>query len=68
MMLGGVGLIKNLPLLLAMVIAGCSAITISSTVEMLPALEWILRAGGLVLGMWGMMALILHVGIYKLKQ
>ncbi|MCZ6940552.1 MULTISPECIES: hypothetical protein [Bacillus cereus group] len=61
-------MVKNLPLLLSMFVIGCALQVITSTVKMIPYLEWTLRGGAVILIVWSMIALMLHVSIYGSKK
>ncbi|WP_318508737.1 hypothetical protein [Bacillus sp. T3] len=61
-------MVKNLPLLLAMLIVGSSALTISLTTQLPELLHWILITIAVILNIWSAIGLILHVGIQKLSK
>ena len=59
---------KNLPLLMAMLVIGSSALTISLTAELPQAVEWALLTMAVVLNVWSAIALVIHVSIQKLSN
>ncbi|WP_068675358.1 hypothetical protein [Oceanobacillus sp. Castelsardo] len=61
-------MVKNLPLLLAMLIVGSSVLTISQTTQLPELLHWALIIIAVVLNIWSAIGLILHVGIQKLSK
>ncbi|WP_226582081.1 hypothetical protein [Halobacillus litoralis] len=61
-------MIKNLPLLLAMLSVGSIALTISQTTQVPGLVVWVLIIIGVVLNMWSAIGLILHVGLHKQSE
>lgn len=61
-------MVKNLLLLLAMLLVGSSALTISITIQLPQSLHWILLTIAVVLNIWSAIGLILHVGIQRLSK
>ncbi|EIJ81780.1 hypothetical protein PB1_02535 [Bacillus methanolicus PB1] len=61
-------MVKNLPLLLAMLVIGCSTTTIPLTTNSPQFVEWFLLIAGIILNIWSMMGLILHLGIKRLSN
>ncbi|MFP7486470.1 hypothetical protein SFC65_20090 [Priestia filamentosa] len=59
-------MVKNLPLLLAMLLISCSTTSIALTTNPPEFVEFSLLIAGAVLGIWSMMALILHLGIKRI--
>ncbi|WP_449537310.1 hypothetical protein [Ferdinandcohnia sp. Marseille-Q9671] len=61
-------MVKNLPLLIAMLLVGCSALTISLTAQLPQFVEWLLLVVAVVLNTWSAIALVMHVGLQKVSQ
>lgn len=61
-------MVKNLPLLMAMLVIGSSALTISLTTELPQVVEWLLIIVAVVFNMWSAIGLIIHVNIQKLSK
>lgn len=61
-------MVKNLPLLMAMLLIGCSITLISLTTDSPQIVKWVLLVAGILLNIWSMMGLILHIGVKKLSN
>jgi hypothetical protein len=61
-------MVKNLPLLVAMLLIGCSISLIALTTNSPQFVKVFLLITGVVLNVWSMMGLILHIGIKKLSN
>ena len=59
-------MIKNSPLLFAMLMIGCNITTIALTTNSPQIVEWSLLIVGVILTIWSMMGLILHIGMKRL--
>ncbi|MFT8320982.1 MAG: hypothetical protein ABF649_08760 [Bacillus sp. (in: firmicutes)] len=57
---------KNIPLLFAMLIIGCSTLIIALNTHSPEFIKITLLIASAVLNVWSMMGLILHLGIQKL--
>ncbi|MBG9657320.1 hypothetical protein ABE24_21630 [Cytobacillus firmus] len=61
-------MVKNLPLLLAMLIIGCSTLVIALTTNSPQFIKSLLLIASAVLNVWSMIGLILHLGTQKLSK
>lgn len=61
-------MVKNLPLLIAILVIGISLSNIALKINMPSVLQYILQIVGILLMLWGMIALILHVGMQRLNK
>ncbi|SER34666.1 hypothetical protein SAMN04487944_103118 [Gracilibacillus ureilyticus] len=61
-------MVKNLPLLLAMLSIGTSVLMISLTMQLQELVRWTLILIAVLLNIWSAIGLILHVGIQKLNR
>ncbi|KGX92357.1 hypothetical protein N781_16520 [Pontibacillus halophilus JSM 076056 = DSM 19796] len=61
-------MVKNLPLLIAMQMIGCSTLVIASQMNSPQLLKSFLLIASTVLNVWSMIGLILHVGIQNVSN
>lgn len=61
-------MIKNLPLLLAMLMVGSSVLTMTLSTQFPNLLHWVLITIAIVLNVWSLIGLILHIGIQKYSE
>lgn len=61
-------LVKNLPLLIAMMLIGVSTLTIGLNTHLPEFIKFPLLIVSCVLNIWSMMGLILHIGMTKLSK
>ncbi|NRD79090.1 hypothetical protein HPT25_17160 [Bacillus sp. BRMEA1] len=61
-------MVKNLPLLMAMLVIGISTVSITLNTQMPEFIKIPLEIVGTVLNTWSLVALILHLGIKNLSK
>ncbi len=62
-------MVRNLPLLLAMIIIGSgAALTINQTSQLSEILFWPLLVLSVILNTWGIIGLILHLWVRKIED
>lgn len=61
-------MIKNLPLLVLMIIAGNTALTLTQTVQLPYILFWFFLILSVVFNIWGIVGLVLHFRIRKVED
>jgi hypothetical protein len=59
-------MVKNLPLLMGILVIGCSLTLITKVARIPDILDTFLLITGAILSIWSMMGLILHLGIKHL--
>ncbi len=61
-------MVKNLPLLIAMLLIGCSTLLIALTTTLPQLIQILLLTGSVVLNVFSMMGLILYIGTRRLNK
>ncbi|SIR56303.1 hypothetical protein [Priestia flexa] len=61
-------MLKNLPLLMAMLLIGSGIMVITLTTSLPQIIELFLLSIGAILNIWSMIGLILHLGVQKLNK
>lgn len=61
-------MIKNVPVLLSMLVIGCSTTTIALATNSPQFIELFLLIIGVILTIWSLVGLILHLGIKRLSN
>jgi len=61
-------MIRNLPLLILMLIAGNSALTLTQTMQIPEVLFWFLLVISVILNIWGIIGLVLYFWIQKVEN
>lgn len=60
-------MIKNLPLLLAMIVLGHTIVLLINQAQLPDEVFWILTPVSLILNVWGLIGIVLHLWVRKME-